>query len=172
MTTFNFEIHHRDLFPDRQTEKSSEFSERPTVKVLLMDEHDDVCLIAKTGSGFYFLPGGGIEKDENEVEALKRECLEEAGCAVSVGDKIGTVMEHRDEVSEKRTVACFIARVSGEKKPPTLAPEDEGFDVIWVSREKAIFILEKQLESISEETSNFYARKFNSARDSRILQSS
>lgn len=40
-----------------------------------------------TPSG-YFLLGGGIEAGETHEECIKRECLEEAGLSVSVGDFI------------------------------------------------------------------------------------
>lgn len=36
----------------------------------------------------YFLLGGGLEKGENHITCIERECLEEAGCKVYVGDKV------------------------------------------------------------------------------------
>jgi 8-oxo-dGTP pyrophosphatase MutT (NUDIX family) len=176
MTEFSLHILHQDLFPDREAKPDkdanqvSNFSERPTVKIILMDDSNNICLIAKTGSGFYFLPGGGIEASEDPIEALKRECLEEAGCDALVEEKIGTVVEHRDEVSERRIVSCYRGKVIGEKGTPTLASDDEGFEVIWVDKVEALATLEKQLASITTQTDNFYARKFNSARDLKILQ--
>jgi 8-oxo-dGTP diphosphatase len=38
---------------------------------------------------FLLLPGGGQEFGESMAEALQRECMEELGCAVVVGDLIG-----------------------------------------------------------------------------------
>ena len=170
MSEFNFQILHQDLFPDRSTGQSFTFSSRPTVKVVLMDNDNKICLISKKGSGFYFLPGGGIENTENPIEALKRECLEEAGCHIEVKRKIGTITEHRDEAKEKRIVSCYIGNVVGDKLSPTLAiGDEEGFDVIWVPIEEALRILEKQLSLISDQTTNFYNRKFNTVRDLKIL---
>ncbi|MEN9622058.1 MAG: hypothetical protein RLZZ67_492 [Candidatus Parcubacteria bacterium] len=91
MSEFNFQILHQDLFPDRSTEQSFTFSNRPTVKVILLDSDNKICLTSKKGSGFYFLPGGGIENTEDPIQALKRECLEEAGCHVEVKRKIVTI---------------------------------------------------------------------------------
>jgi 8-oxo-dGTP diphosphatase len=170
MSEFNFQMLHQDLFPNRSIEQSFTFSSRPTVKVVLMDSDNKICLTSKKESGFYFLPGGGIENTEDPIEALKRECLEEAGCHIAVKHKIGTITEHRDEAKEKRIVSCYIGNVLGEKLSPTLAiGDEEGFDVIWMSKEEAVRILEKQLSLISEQTINFYNRKFNTVRDLKIL---
>lgn len=43
--------------------------------------------VIKTPKG-YFLLGGGLESGESHIECMKRECLEEAGYSISVGDKI------------------------------------------------------------------------------------
>lgn len=43
--------------------------------------------IVQTHKGFFFL-GGGIENGEKHDECIKRECLEEAGFKVEVGEKI------------------------------------------------------------------------------------
>ena len=36
----------------------------------------------------YFLLGGGVESGESHKECIERECMEEAGYRVSVGDKV------------------------------------------------------------------------------------
>ena len=43
---------------------------------------------------FLILPGGGQEADETLHETMRRECLEEIGCAVEVGDLL-FVREYR-----------------------------------------------------------------------------
>lgn len=170
MTELNFEIQHKDVFPNREIHETKQLSDRPTAKILLKDTDGMICLTAKTNSNFYFLPGGGIEAGESETDAIKRECLEEAGCNISIDKKICDVTEYREEVGEKRIVSCFSGNVIGEKSSPTLAVDDIGFDVVWHTLDKAIELLTKQLKSITEETDNFYTRKFNTARDLRILQ--
>lgn len=171
MKEFNFHISHQDIFPDREVKGNhNNLIDRLTVKIILFDEQENICLTSKTNSNFYFLPGGGVEKDEDQIEALKRECLEEAGCAILIKEKIGIVTESRDESHEKRIVYCYEGKVIGEKGLPALARDDEGFDVIWANVVDVIALLEKQLESISEQTDNFYARKFNTVRDLKIVK--
>ena len=43
--------------------------------------------VVKTPKG-YFLLGGGIDKDESHEQAIRRECLEEAGYGVKIGELI------------------------------------------------------------------------------------
>ena len=45
--------------------------------------------VVKTPKG-YFLLGGGINEGESHEQALKRECLEEAGYTISIKQKFGS----------------------------------------------------------------------------------
>ena len=171
MSEFNFTISHQDLFPQITADKDIELSTRPTVRAVIFNDNKEICIRTKTDSGFYFLPGGGIEENETPIEALKRECLEEAGCSINNIQKIGTVIEYRDEAKEKRSNDCFTANLVGEQIEPTLAiGDEEGFDVIWININEAITLLEEQKNKISETTNNFYSRTFNTVRDLKILQ--
>ena len=48
---------------------------------------DDKIGVIKTPKG-YFLLGGGIDKGESHEDAIRRECLEEAGCTVNINQKL------------------------------------------------------------------------------------
>lgn len=43
--------------------------------------------VVQTPKGYFFL-GGGLEPGESHTECIQRECLEEAGFAVRVGEKL------------------------------------------------------------------------------------
>ena len=43
--------------------------------------------IIQTSKGFFLL-GGGLENGESHIECIERECMEEAGCVVSVKGKV------------------------------------------------------------------------------------
>ncbi|MDP4147637.1 MAG: NUDIX domain-containing protein, partial [Bacillota bacterium] len=56
---------------------------------LIFNSQKDKIAIIQTSDGKYFLPGGGIENNENHQECLKREALEEMGMSIKVGPFVG-----------------------------------------------------------------------------------
>lgn len=70
-------------------------------------------------------PGGKVEKDESQVEALKREINEEMLCDVEVGQKItSTSYEYDFGIVNLHTYKCKL-----NEKLPTLT---EHKSIIWV----------------------------------------
>ncbi len=53
----------------------------------IIPEKNGKIAIVKTPKGFFLL-GGGYEKNETDEECIKRECFEEIGYSVSVGEYI------------------------------------------------------------------------------------
>ncbi len=53
----------------------------------LIPYRGDLVGVVQTPKG-YFLLGGGLEKGEDHITCLKRECLEESGYSVLVGDRL------------------------------------------------------------------------------------
>ena len=59
----------------------------------VIENNDKQIAVIETSNG-YFLPGGGIDSGETEVDALKREIIEEIGYQVSVLAEIGEAVEY------------------------------------------------------------------------------
>lgn len=53
----------------------------------LIPVKDNKIAVVKTPKGLFFL-GGGLENSETDEACIRRECLEEAGITVTVGEKI------------------------------------------------------------------------------------
>jgi len=64
--------------------------------------------------GLWELPGGKLEPDEQELAALGRECREELGVELEIGDRVGSDVLIKDGW----ILRAYAARLhSGEPKP-------------------------------------------------------
>ena len=67
---------------------------RPAVYCLMFNSQKEKIAIIQTKDGNFFLPGGGIEKNESHEECLKREALEEMGMDIELGHFIGCAQRY------------------------------------------------------------------------------
>jgi 8-oxo-dGTP pyrophosphatase MutT (NUDIX family) len=87
------------------------------VKVLLVDEAGAILLIRNSygRSDLWVLPGGGIGRAEDPVDAAHREIREELGCAIAA---IAFVSTHLNDGEGRRdTIHLFRGIVDGEPRP-------------------------------------------------------
>ncbi|MBE6680262.1 MAG: NUDIX domain-containing protein [Ruminococcaceae bacterium] len=86
--------------------------------------------IVETHKGYFFL-GGGLENGESYLECIKRECLEEAGYIVSVGEKVCTA----ETYCKHPTIGHFHpmqAYYIGDLVEKVAAPIDVDHHFLWV----------------------------------------
>lgn len=77
---------------------------------LLVDFGDQFAVVMDTSNGFWFLPGGGIEKNEFIEDAAKREAAEELGLEIRINRIVKTfhVTLISKETKEQLKIPSFI----------------------------------------------------------------
>jgi len=117
---------------------------RKAVRAVIFDNENKVALINVSKHNYYKLPGGGIEGDESVESALRRECLEEVGCDVFVGEELGRIIEYRNQWETEQESSCYLAKIKGEKGEPKLVGYeiDSEFKPVWVDINEAIKLVE------------------------------
>jgi ADP-ribose pyrophosphatase YjhB (NUDIX family) len=117
---------------------------RVAVKALVVE--DDRLLVTVNGGHdetFYLCPGGGQHHGEDAHQALRRECLEEVGCAVVVGelafvrDYIGAEHEfaEHDGWVHQQELYFFCALVPGEEPRMGTLADTFQTGVTWLALE-------------------------------------
>lgn len=149
---------------DRSMPNLGEFSKRFAVRAILFDENGLMPILFVSKYKYHKLPGGGIEKDESKINALRREVKEEAGCLIDVTNEIGIITEYRSKFKLFQTSYCYLGKVVHKGKQYLEQGEvDEGFRLVWCSLPNAISALKK------DKPLN-YEGKFIQKRDLRFLE--
>jgi 8-oxo-dGTP diphosphatase len=154
-------------FKDFTPEQISNFRSRKAARAVVVDADGRVALLFVAKHSYHKLPGGGVEKGEDIMAALDRECLEEIGCRVEVTGEIGMITEFRDEFNLVQDSYCYKARVVGDKSESQFTEKElsEGFEVKWVRIEDA-------LDLIKNDKPGNYEGKFIQQRDLAFLAAS
>lgn len=159
-------IKEEDIFPDSHlADVSVVYEDRFAARAIVFDAENNIALLYVSKRGYCKLPGGGIEKGESIVGALKRECLEEIGCNIVVEKELGEIVEYRQQQKMKQTSYCYTARLDGPKGQEHLEQGeiDDGFKPIWVTLDKAIDLTKQSRPDV-------YNGKFITVRDLTFLE--
>ena len=109
------------------------YTKRSASYVIIERKEDKKIAIATEGKTYFFL-GGGIENKETEIEALKREVMEEAGYSiknVKYFDKV-TAWAHGVKRGPLDVTATFYIANFDEK---ITEPIEKDHRVLWVNPE-------------------------------------
>lgn len=111
---------------------------------IIRDDDGRVLISRRSDSGWFNLPGGGVESHESAPEGLVREVREETGLEVAIGRLIGLYAKPQ----KHEMVLTFEARVTGG----TLQPSDEADLHEWVTPDllSERQVLPKHLERIQD----------------------
>lgn len=121
----------------------------------------NILLTHERNSGWWLLPGGGLEEGETPEECVVREVEEETGVIVRPIDKFLHVYEYYEEY--RYGGYCFICEVAGQGKlNPTEAEIKRGIEPKWIPFEEAVDIFSKHQSyaATSEEKRGSYLREY------------
>ncbi len=95
----------------------------PPIAVGVIAERADgkIALILRgenPGRGLWGLPAGFMEIDETAEEAALRECFEETGLSVELGELWGVWSYHHQEKQTAGVLVLYLARVTGGEPHP------------------------------------------------------
>lgn len=96
--------------------------------------------------------GGGIEEGESAEDTIVRECLEEAGLQVKIGDFLGIVVDHYHLIQRQTVSYFFLVNVISIKEQTDRTDMEKTLmgEVLWLSEEESLKMLDKQVEKVGK----------------------
>ena len=119
-----------------------DYIERPGVYAVVENNHKQIAVI-ETSTG-YFLPGGGIDSGEREMDALKREIFEEIGYQVSVLAEIGEAVEYIKAHPEGKYYQIYSKFYQVQLDSKIGEGIEKDHRLVWLSRGDASKLLMRQ----------------------------
>jgi len=119
--------------------RSRPVHDRPGAYAVIRDGKGRVAVVL--GRSGYHLPGGGLEAGESDIEALRREGLEEIGYELSVGDRIGEAKQYV-QASNGRCYNKLCAYFRAWIRPDVPAAPGAEHAVVWLSPTMALDALD------------------------------
>ena len=151
--------------------------ENPTLRLgargIVIRDDGKIAIFNKANKNEYKLPGGGLEDNEEEEEAFKREVLEETGCVVEIIKKLGTAEEYKNKINYKQISHVFVGKVIEDTKHlnVTKKEKDEGARLLWETPSKALELITNCYDKlIGSNYESVYVTKFIVLRDHKILE--
>lgn len=132
-----------EIYSNKENKPSialTEFTKiRKKVVGLILDNQNNICLIHYKKDNVYSFPGGGVEENEDLIEALHREVLEETGHKISDIKEIGLLFEYFEEFNLMQISFVYSGLSEGhyKKKELYIAEEEAGLTHDFVTLEDA-----------------------------------
>ena len=114
-------------------ESGLDYLRRPTAFGLVFRDGRLACVRVDRGEGSYFdLPGGAIDGEETEPEALVREFLEETGLHIAPVERIGEAAQYfrKSDGSPVNNLAGFWTADISRHDPAAKVEDDH--ELVWL----------------------------------------
>ncbi len=129
------------LNPENVTpEELTTYKVRHAARAVVVNADGKIAMLFVAKENYYKLPGGGLEENEDQVIALRRECQEEIGTDVEVISEVGIIEEYRKFDRLHQISFCYLAKPVGQPVATayTLEEQESKFRAVWLSYEEAI----------------------------------
>lgn len=134
-----------------EKEENKEYRKRPGAYAIIVNNNDNKIGIVIAGEEYFYL-GGGIEKGETKLEALKRESIEEAGYTlknIKEFEEVGSYI-----FSESKGYLEIIASVYiAEFDEKVAEPIEKDHTVLWIEPEEYV-------DKMCREWQNYIMKEF------------
>ena len=125
--------------------RGKEYIDRPGAYAVIEDNNRRIAVI-ETSNG-YFLPGGGINPCEAEIDALKREIVEEIGFHISGVAMIGEAVEYIEALMERKYYRIHSRFYSAQIVSKIVEETEKDRRLVWLWRAEAVKLLKRQSQS-------------------------
>lgn len=122
-----------------------DYIDRPGAYAVIQNKDKQIAVI-QTHNG-HFLPGGGMDPGETEVEALKRELMEETGYQISGVVEIGSAVEYLKASDEDKYYKIRSKFFQAQLDAKVGDGIEEDHHLIWLLPEDAIRHITRQSQA-------------------------
>lgn len=139
----------------------------------IIRKDDKIALINVSNRGYYLLPGGMCESDEDCRSSFLNTVLKQTGLKIDIKKVIGSIEEERCLTSFKQTSYVYIADVV-DYNVKTNYTEDElfyGIKIEWVNEDRALVLVATAYDNLNiDDAEDLYNVKFEVKRSQEILE--
>jgi len=121
------------------------YRERIGAYALITNSDNKIALVKRDNN--YFLPGGGVEKDETYEECLKRECSEEIGYNLEIAQYIGKLPNFTKYVKRNEYLKLIGHFYIGKLLDNNNLKIEVDHELVWVPIKESPEIMQEEFQA-------------------------